>query len=424
MVARREFYSRPIISHSRGKYVLYGPIRGLNGQIIGVAVVGEPLSAIAAGIRSSGAEYVAFYATTGDVLLSSLSPTSPLSAEIRGTVQPARPALFRQASNGQAYMNLLSDWTMRKVRLGYLTVALNTAQMQSGLDQLRLLLLVLFAVAGLVTLLIGLTLAGAITRPVQRLVGAMGAVAAGDLSQRAPAGPSDEIGYLAKVFNLMTAGLQEKTKALDETYFAAIEALARAIDARDPYTYGHSARVAAFSVEIADELGYPKEKREGLRRAALLHDIGKIGIEDHILRKAGALNYLEAKQMREHPVIGHQMLKDVPFLHSSLSGIRHHHERWDGAGYPDTLGGETIPMQVRILSVADVFDALTSDRPYRQAMSVAEATEIIEREAGRQFDPAVVSAFKARLASIVAILRKERAKSTPQLDEIVLEKAS
>src|SRR4030081_2224056 len=146
-----------------------GPIRGLNGQIIGVAVVGEPLSAIAAGIRSSGAEYVAFYATTGDVLLSSLSPTSPLSAEIRGTVQPARPALFRQASNGQAYMNLLSDWTMRKVRLGYLTVALNTAQMQAGLDQLRLLLLVLFAVAGLVTLLIGLTLAGAITRPVQRL---------------------------------------------------------------------------------------------------------------------------------------------------------------------------------------------------------------------------------------------------------------
>ena len=128
--------------------------------------------------------------------------------------------------------------------------------------------------------------------------------------------------------------------------------------------------------------------------------------------------------MREHPIIGHQMLKDVPFLHSSLSGIRHHHERWDGAGYPDTLGGETIPMQVRILSVADVFDALTSDRPYRQAMSVAEATEIIEREAGRQFDPAVVSAFKARLASIVAILRKERAKSTPQLDEIVLEKAS
>ena len=389
-----------------------GPIRGLAGQVVGVALVGEPLTAIAAGIRSSGADQLTFYGPNGEVLLTSLSSTVALTAVTRGMLQPDRPVRFSQASGGQAYMNLLSDWTMRKMQLGYLAVALNTAQLQAGLDQLRLFLLILFAVAALITLVIGLTLAGAITRPVQRLVGAMAAVAAGDLAQRAPAGPSDEIGYLGKVFNLMTTGLQEKTQALEDTYFAAIEALARAIDARDPYTYGHSARVAAFSLEIADELGYPQDKREGLRRSALLHDIGKIGIEDHILRKAGALNYVEAKQMREHPVIGHQMLKDVPFLRSSLSGIRHHHERWDGAGYPDTLGGEMIPLQVRILSVADVFDALTSDRPYRQAMSVAEATLTIERETGRQFDPAVVAAFKARKDAIIAILREQRAHQT------------
>jgi putative nucleotidyltransferase with HDIG domain len=412
--------------------ILYwtGPIRGLRGQVVGVALVGEPLSAIAAGIRTSGADQLSFYTTSGDVLLSSLSSTVALPAATRGQVQPDRPVTFSQASGGQPYMNLLSDWTMRKVRLGYLAVALNTAQLQAGLDQLRLFLLILFAAAALVTLVIGLGLAGAITRPVQRLVVAMGAVAAGDLSQRAPAGPSDEIGYLGKVFNLMTVGLQEKTQALEDTYFAAIEALARAIDARDPYTYGHSARVAAVTLEIADEIGYPKGKREALRRSALLHDIGKIGIEDHILRKAGALDYLEAKQMREHPVIGHQMLKDVPFLHSSLSGIRHHHERWDGAGYPDTLAGDMIPLPVRILSVADVFDALTSDRPYRQAMSVAEATDMIEREAGRQFDPAVVAAFKARKDGIVAILSHQRAQKAsgaepaPQPNERVLEKAS
>src|ERR1700726_3682342 len=389
-----------------------GPIRTQTGQIVGVALVGQPLSTIASGIRSSGADQLSFFGTNGDVLVSSLSSTVALPAATRGQVQPDRPVPFSQASDGHPYMNLLSDWTMRKVRLGYLAVALDTPTLQAGADHLRLLLLILFAAAALITLLIGLMLAGAITRPVQRLVGAMGAVAAGDLSQRAPAGPSDEIGYLGKVFNLMTIGLQEKTRALEDTYFAAIEALARAIDARDPYTFGHSARVSAFSLEIADQLGYPSEKRETLRRAALLHDIGKIGIEDHILRKAGALNYLEAKEMREPPVIGHQMLKDVPFLHSSLSGIRHHHERWDGEGYPDTLSGETIPLQVRILSVADVFDALTSDRPFRAAMSVAEATEMIEREAGRQFDPAVVAAFKARLGAIVAILRRERAKQT------------
>jgi putative nucleotidyltransferase with HDIG domain len=396
------------------------------GQVLGVALVGEPLSAIAGGIRSSGAEYLTFYGPTGDVLLSSLASTSALPAAIRGKVQPEVPVRFTQTSSGQTYMNLLSDWTLRKVRLGYMAVALNTAQLQAGFDQLRLFLLILFAAAALITLVIGVMLAGAITRPVQRLVGAMGAVAAGDLTQRAPAGPSDEIGYLGKVFNQMTAGLQDKTRALEDTYFVAIEALARAIDARDPYTYGHSARVAAFSLEIADELGYPQDKREGLRRAALLHDIGKIGIEDHILRKAGALNYAEAKHMREHPVIGHHMLKDVPFLHSSLSGIRHHHERWDGTGYPDALGGETLPLQVRILSVADVFDALTSDRPYRAAMSMAEAMEMITREAGRQFDPAVVAAFTARTDALVAILRQQRAQQTTAAEpaEMVLEKAS
>jgi putative nucleotidyltransferase with HDIG domain len=385
-----------------------GPIHSVTGQVVGVALVGEPLSAIAGAIRSSGADHVSFYGPTGAVLQSSLSSTTTLPASTRNMVQPDRPVRFSQSSGGQAYMNLLSEWTMRKMQLGYVAVALNTAQLQAGLDQLRIYLLILFAAAALITLLIGLILASAITGPVHRLVGAMGAVAAGDLAQRAPAGPSDEIGYLGQVFNLMTAGLQEKTQALEDTYFAAIEALARAIDARDPYTYGHSARVAAISLQIADEIGYPLEKREGLRRSALLHDIGKIGIADHILRKAGALNYVEEEEMREHPVIGHQMLKDVPFLHSSLSGIRHHHERWDGTGYPDTLGGETIPLQVRILSVADVFDALTSDRPYRQAMSVAEATDIITHEAGRQFDPAVVAAFKARRDGIVAILKQQR----------------
>jgi HD-GYP domain-containing protein (c-di-GMP phosphodiesterase class II) len=185
-------------------------------------------------------------------------------------------------------------------------------------------------------------------------------------------------------------------------------------------------------MEIADELGYPREKLEGLRRAGLLHDIGKIGIEDHILRKAGALNYVEAKQMRQHPVIGHQMLKDVPFLHSSLTGIRHHHERWDGTGYPDGLAGEMIPMPVRILSVADVLDALTSDCPYRDAMQPLEAMALITGEAGRQFDPAVVSAFEARANALFGMLSRLRPQQVaagerapePQLERRELERAS
>ena len=125
--------------------------------------------------------------------------------------------------------------------------------------------------------------------------------------------------------------------------------------------------------------------------------------------------------MRAHPVIGHQMLKDVRFLHPSLTGIRHHHERWDGTGYPDGLGGETIPLQVRILSVADVFDALTSERPYRTAMPLADAVALIRRESGHQFDPAVVAAFEARVENIFAVRAKMRAQEAAEEGEAVRE---
>src|SRR5256885_3586110 len=194
-----------------------GPIRGVTGQVIGVALVGQPLSAIAGGIRSSSADQLSFYGPSGEVLLSSLSSSVALTAAARRGVQADRPVTFSQTSGGQPYMNLLSDWTMRKVRLGYLAVALNTAQLQAGLDQLRLFLLILFAAAALITLVIGLMLAGAITRPVQRLVCAVGAGSARDPAPPAPARPPYGIRDPGQGFNLMTIRPPEKTPALGET---------------------------------------------------------------------------------------------------------------------------------------------------------------------------------------------------------------
>jgi putative nucleotidyltransferase with HDIG domain len=185
-----------------------------------------------------------------------------------------------------------------------------------------------------------------------------------------------------------------------------MEALARAIDARDPSTFGHSARVAAISVQIAEEMGLSASEREALRRGALLHDIGKIGIEDRVLRKPGPLSAEESNDMQEHPRIGHEMLKGLRFLAPSLPGVLHHHERWDGGGYPYGLAGEQIPRAVRILTVADVFDAMTSDRPYRRDMGVDAATDAIRHDAGIRFDPDVVSAFLRRRDPIVAMLEK------------------
>ena len=216
----------------------------------------------------------------------------------------------------------------------------------------------------------------------------------------------DEIGYLARTFNEMTASLEDKTAALEETTFSSMEALARAIDARDSSTFGHSSRVAAISVEIADGMALPVKDREALRRAALLHDIGKIGVEDRVLRKPGPLSDAEADDMREHPRIGYDMLKGLRFLQPSLPGVLYHHERWDGAGYPTGLTGTAIPLPVRILAVADVFDALTSDRSYRDGLDFDAATAAIRIEAGLQFDPDVVTAFLARRPAIEALLRR------------------
>src|SRR5436305_5295488 len=166
-----------------------------------------------------------------------------------------------------------------------------------------------------------------------------------------------------------------------------MEALARAIDARYPTTSGHSARVAAVSLEIADAMGLSAKDREALRRASLLHDIGKIGVEDRVLRKPGPLSAAEADDMREHPRIGYDMLKGLRFLQPSLPGVLYHHERWDGAGYPTGLTGTAIPLPVRILAVADVFDALTSDRPYRAGLRFQAAKGAIRMEGGLAFAP-------------------------------------
>jgi len=306
------------------------------------------------------------------------------------------------SANGHTYAVAVGDWTMRREHLGYLGVGVPADQAVDNVFRLRIVLLFVFAGTALLVLVVGGLLARRITRPLEQLVSSM--LATGDFSHRRLSSRADEIGYLTSSFQEMTASLEEKTKALEASSFASVEALARAIDARDPYTYGHSARVARLSFEIAREMGLPPEQLSTLGRAALLHDIGKIGVEDRVLRKPGPLTKREVIAMRAHPVIGYEMLKGLHFLESSLSGIRHHHEHWDGTGYPDGLSGEGIPLAVRILTVADALDALTSDRPYRSAMSFSAALATIETGTAIQFDPAVIRALRSHSAAIAALL--------------------
>ena len=180
---------------------------------------------------------------------------------------------------------------------------------------------------------------------------------------------------------------------LKRSYFDTIRALVNAIEAKDPYTYGHSERVTELSLLIAQELGLPEKSLEILRHASILHDVGKIGVSLDILHKGRTLSPDEVAIVREHSKIGSKIIDHIGFLKDVREGIKHHHERYDGRGYPDGLGPTEVSLETRILAVADAFDAMTSDRPYRQAQSTESALQELRKCAGTQFDPAIVNVF-------------------------------
>jgi len=180
---------------------------------------------------------------------------------------------------------------------------------------------------------------------------------------------------------------------LQDTYLGAIGSLAAAIEARDPYTVGHSARVTQYAVAIAESMRLPSEEVEELRLAGLLHDLGKIGVPDSILNKAGRLSEEEYSAIKMHPALSMRIIEPLPHLGNLIPIIYHHHERYDGNGYMDGMVGDKIPLGARIIAVADSFEAMTSDRPYRKALSRAEATGELTRNSGTQFDPEVVKHF-------------------------------
>ena len=188
--------------------------------------------------------------------------------------------------------------------------------------------------------------------------------------------------------------IQSAYKELEITYDQTLISLSSAVDARDKETEGHCIRVSKLTYRLGKQLGLPTEQLKSLERGALLHDIGKIGISDNILLKPGPLDKDEWDAMRQHPDIGARMIEGIPFLQDTIPVIRYHQERWNGCGYPLGLKGEEIPLQARVFAVADVFDALTSTRPYRQRVTIKEAVKHIRQAAGEDFDPKIVDALE------------------------------
>jgi HD-GYP domain-containing protein (c-di-GMP phosphodiesterase class II) len=215
------------------------------------------------------------------------------------------------------------------------------------------------------------------------------------------------------------AGNRDLYREQSEFLASVVRALTSAIDAKDPYTCGHSDRVARVSVRLAKELGCDPATLHTLYMAGLLHDIGKIGIDDAVLRKPGKLTDEEFNQIKQHPELGYRILADIRQFAGVLPAVLHHHEQWDGGGYPFKLTGDQTPRIARIVAVADAYDAMSSDRPYRKGMDSGRVDEVLRQGAGQQWDPEVVAAFFAARPDITAMSAQERANLTLDVQQWV-----
>ena len=264
---------------------------------------------------------------------------------------------------------------------------------------MNLLIWKVFVTAGLVALIaaLGISLigSGSIARPIAAMVQRLKATEfTGELPEfEANPNGIQELRELAKGFNRASTAVHASREQLVHAYVEFTGSLASALDARDPYTAGHSRRVSEFSCAIGRVVGLSEPELDDLRIGALLHDIGKIGISDSILLKPGRLTDEEEALIRQHPVIGRRILKGVQGFQAYLDVVELHHENWDGTGYPHGIIAEQTPLTARIVKVADAFDAMTSDRPYRPGMSHENAVGILQRAAGTQFDESIVRAF-------------------------------
>ncbi len=257
------------------------------------------------------------------------------------------------------------------------------------------------AVLVLLSFLVAFVAARWVSRPIQRLTETAHEIAEGKFGGKVDLeGLSFEFADLAEDFNQMSGHigryvqqLRQAAQVNRDLFIGSLRAFVAAIDAKDPYTRGHSERVAAVSRVIARSLGLPEDVQHKIWIGALLHDVGKIGVEDQVLRKAGKLSEAEFDQMKAHTVIGAEIMTPIEQLREAIPAIRSHHEAWNGRGYPDGLKGEQIPLYARIVGVADTFDAITTNRPYQKAYSLHFAVETITRLTGSRFDAKIVTAF-------------------------------
>ena len=332
--------------------------------------------------------------------------TNPLVAQIRGLPQELRnteTVRFTDKDKKHPVEMIGTYSTFPEVNWAVIAQrSLDQAQTDTGVTELNRQALAFVSVVVLVAILLGYSFAVGISGPIRGLAASTRAISRGEFHQRSVVRGASEISELAENFNKMAGDIEEYIERLKEAaeenrelFIGSIRMLAAAIDEKDPYTRGHSGRVAKYSTLIGQELGLTTEELDKLRISALLHDVGKIGVEDRVLKKPGALTPEEFGLMKQHTVKGANIMRPVSQLKEMLPGIELHHEHMDGRGYPYGLQGQQIPLMARIIGVADTLDAMTTNRPYQTAMDLDFALERIRSLTGTKFDAVVVNALES-----------------------------
>lgn len=274
--------------------------------------------------------------------------------------------------------------------LGVDIAADNIYAIQKEVGQRALLVLLLGIVF---SLSLGILISGRIIHPIKKLLQATRHIAEGNLQYQVDIKGEDEIGELARSFNQMARSLYESRKRILNYFYDVVQSFVRILEVRDRYTKGHAEAVAKYAEKIALKMGFSEDRVGLLKEVALLHDIGKLGIKESILNKKEMLTEQEWEMIKKHPAIGGEILEPVLLSDEMLAVVRQHHERYDGNGYPDKLNGDKINVFAAILAVADAYDAMVSDRAYRDALSKEEAIGELKKNSGTQFRPEVVHAF-------------------------------
>jgi len=394
-------------------FYISGPIKDASKNSVGVILVGTPLVSVVNELRSATLAQVTLYDLSGNVIISTF-PEEPMVQPLENSL--AQEILAQQdsesyrrnssrrelASSGLTYGEILGPWETRDGQdLGLLGSAMVENVLITASLPTRGWIAALVFLTVVMVVLIGLNLSTRLTQPLVKLMQASKAVASGNLDVQVPRESNDEIAILASSFNTMVQNLQQSHEEMLETYDSTLEGWAKALELRDKETSGHTVRVTELTLRLARMIHIPEEQIVHVRRGAMLHDIGKMGIPDHILLKPGPLTDEEWVIMRQHPVYAFEMLKKIPYLVPALDIPYSHHERWDGRGYPLQLKGEMIPLAARLFSMVDTWDAVTSDRPYHKRITPMEALKIIRNESGKQFDPALVEVFCVFMETIL-----------------------